>query len=158
MKKIGEELDSLVRATLPNLEAITEGESLMTRGPGTWSRKQILGHMIDSGLNNVHRFVRAQAVASFAFPGYEQQEWVDRGGYQDRSWASLVQFWGSLNFHIAQVIIRIPPSAAAVPCVIGTGDPVTLAFIIEDYVRHLRHHLDQVLDPEGSKGKAHVRW
>jgi len=157
MKQTGEELDSLVKATLPKLEAIAEAESLATRGPETWSRKQILGHLIDSGLNNVQRFIRAPQEARFVFPGYEQQLWVDRGGYQERSWASLVQLWGYLNFHIAQVIIRIPPDAADVPCVIGTDEAVTLAFVVEDYVRHLRHHLDQVLDPERSKGKSHVR-
>ena len=93
MKETGEELDRLVRATIPRLGTIVEAESLATRGPGTWSRRHILGHLIDSGVNNLHRFIRAQGGVELVFPGYAQQEWVDRGGYQDRSWASLVQFW-----------------------------------------------------------------
>ncbi len=28
---------------------------------------------------------------------------------------------------------------------IGASDPVTLGFLMEDYVRHLKHHLRQVL-------------
>jgi len=158
MKETGEELDRLVRATMPRLGTIVEAESLATRGPDTWSRKQILGHLIDSGLNNVHRFIRGQDGVQLVFPAYSQQEWVDRGGYQDRSWESLVQFWGYLNFHLAQVIIRIPPDKTATLCRIGESGPLTLGFIVEDYITHLRHHLDQILTQEESRGKAHAPW
>ncbi len=158
MKETGEELDRLVRATIPRLGAIVETESLETRGPGTWSRRQILGHLIDSGLNNLHRFVRAQQETELVFPGYDQQFWVDRSGYQDRSWASLVQLWGYLNFHLAQVIIRIPADKSDIPCIIGESKPLSLSFIVEDYVKHLRHHLDQIFDPDVSMGKAHLPW
>ena len=90
MKEMGEELDKLVSDTTPKLEAIAEAESLATRGPGTWSRRQILGHLIDSAMNNLHRFIRAQQTDELVFPGYEQQLWVNQNGYQDRSWESLV--------------------------------------------------------------------
>jgi len=158
VKTIGEELDTLVRATTPRLGAIIEAESLHTRAPGTWSRRQILGHLIDSAMNNLHRFIRAQQTDEFVFPGYEQQFWVDRNGYQDRTWVSLVQLWVHLNLHLAHVIVLIPAEKANAICLIGDGKPQTLGFIIEDYVRHLRHHLDQILDPDSSKGSVHARW
>ncbi len=46
------ELSSLIDQTVPALEAIGEAGSLKTRGPGTWSRKQTLGHAIDSVLTH----------------------------------------------------------------------------------------------------------
>ena len=149
------DLADLVHATTPNLQSITKAESNRTRGPGTWSRKQILGHLIDSALNNLHRFVRAQQVEELRFPDYDQPFWVDRGGYQEQSWASLVELWAGLNTHLANVISRIYPDRLDTPCVIGNSKPLSLEFLVRDYVKHLRHHLEQILEPEGSKGKTH---
>jgi hypothetical protein len=51
VKDVARDLSSVVRDTVPRLGAISEAESFKTRGPGTWSRKQILGHLIDSAVN-----------------------------------------------------------------------------------------------------------
>jgi hypothetical protein len=152
---VAEELSSLIDQTVPALEAIGEGGSLKTRGPGTWSRKQILGHVIDSALNNVHRFVRAQREDELAMPDYDQPAWVAAGGYQDRPWVDLVLLWAGLNAHLAHVISGIPPGRLETPCRIGESEPMTLEFLVRDYVRHLRHHVAQLLDPEASRGKTH---
>ena len=142
--------------TVPRLQAIGEQDSLRTRGPGTWSRKQILGHLVDSSLNNLHRFVRAPQVEAFSFPGYEQELWVAAGGYQDRPWDSLVQLWAVLNRQAAHVMARIPEDGLSTPCRIGDDQPVTLELIARDYPRHLRHHLLQIFDPEAAAGRTHV--
>ena len=42
VRDVAEELTALVGHTVPALETIGEAGSLKTRGPGTWSRKQIL--------------------------------------------------------------------------------------------------------------------
>jgi len=152
---VARELRALVRETTPTLRSIGEPASLTNRGPGTWSRRQVLGHVIDSALNNVHRFVRAQEGGDLRFPDYEQPRWVEAGGYQDRNWASLVSLWAELNDHLAEVIERVPPGRLQTACRIGDSRPMTLEFIVRDYVRHLRHHLDQILDPHGSGGKSH---
>jgi hypothetical protein len=152
---VAQELSSLLGETIPTLEAIPEEDSLRTRGPGTWSRKQILGHLIDSALNNVHRFVRAQQVTELKFPDYDQPGWVAAGGYQDRPWTDLVTLWAVLNVHLVHVMVRVPAAALETPCRIGDSQPLTLEFIVRDYVRHLRHHLQQIFDPEGSRGGTH---
>jgi len=152
---VAADLASIVRTTAPRLQSISETDSNSTRGSGTWSRKQILGHLIDSALNNLHRFVRAQQVDELKFPGYDQPFWVDQGGYQDRPWAALVGLWTGLNEHLSAVILRIHADRLQTPCIIGDSKPLALEFIVRDYVRHLRHHLEQILEPEGSKGKTH---
>ena len=35
-------------------------------------------------------------------------------------------------------------TALGVTCRIGDSAPVTLGFIVEDYVTHMRHHLQQI--------------
>ena len=49
--------------------------------PSGWNAKQVLGHMIDSSLNNHQRFVRAALEEKYEGPTYEQQGWVEMHGY-----------------------------------------------------------------------------
>jgi len=155
VKDVARDLSATVDDSVPGLTAFSEGDSYRTRGPGTWSRKQILGHLIDSALNNLQRFVRAQQGAELVFPDYDQSFWVAAGGYQDRPWAALVGLWAELNRHLAHVISRIPSDRLGTPCRIGESQSMTLDFIVRDYVKHLRHHLAQILDPEGAAWKTH---
>jgi len=112
---------------------------------GKWTRKEILGHLIDSASNNHHRFVRAQFEPGFAMPGYKQSEWVAANQYGDRPWSELVALWSSYNRHLLFLMERVPGNRLANLCKIGDGDPVTLEFLMTDYVDHLKHHLDQIL-------------
>ena len=112
--------------------------------PGTWSPKEVIGHLIDSAANNHQRFVRAQQGDALTLAGYEQDHWVAAQGYQDADWPHLVTLWTHLNLHLADVMARVPPAKYAVPCVIGDDTPVTLEFIVIDYLRHLRHHMAQI--------------
>ncbi len=110
----------------------------------TWSPKEVLGHLIDSAANNHQRFVRAQETDALRLPGYEQNHWVRSQGYIDAEWTHLVALWTHFNLHLADVIARIPSDRYGMPCTIGDSEPVTLEFVIVDYVRHLKHHMAQI--------------
>ncbi len=110
----------------------------------TWSPKEVLGHLIDSAANNHQRFVRAQQADALTLPGYEQNHWVASQGYQDADWPHLVTLWTHLNLHLADVMDRIPAAKYAVSCVIGDSQPVTLEFVVVDYLDHLEHHMAQI--------------
>src|SRR5215217_1620652 len=138
-----------VQDALPRLQAI-EDESTQPWAEGKWTRKQVLGHLIDSALNNYHRVIRGQAEGELRFPDYQQEHWVETGGYADRSWADLVQLWAHLNVQLAHAIVRVPQPALSRQCYIGQGKPVTLEFIVHDYPRHMQHHLAQILGSEGA--------
>ena len=112
--------------------------------PRTWSPKEVLGHLIDSAANNHQRFVRAQETDALSLPGYEQNHWVRSQGYNDADWPHLVALWTHLNLHLADVIARIPIDRYSVPCTIGESAPVTLEFVIVDYLNHLKHHMPQI--------------
>lgn len=113
--------------------------------PTKWSKKEVLGHLIDSASNNHQRFIRAQQVEELITPKYDQEFWVSSQGYGDAQWISLVTLWREYNLHLANVIERIPEEAAQHHLVIGDNAPATLEFVVEDYLSHLKQHLLQIL-------------
>ena len=133
----------LSQASSP-LSRIDEEPAARRPAPGRWSKKEILGHLIDSASNNHQRWVRAQLAPSIEFPGYEQDAWVRSQAYQTEPWADLVELWLALNRHLVHVIEEMPPESLDHKCIIAGRAPVTLASLIEDYASHVEHHLAQL--------------
>jgi len=121
-------------------------EVSLRRRPDGWSKKEILGHLIDSAANNHQRFVRASYHAAASFPTYDQNAWVRIQQYQASEWVGLVTLWSAFNRHLSDVIDRIPEEAKSSPCNVDKAEPVTLGFLVTDYLRHLQHHVSQILD------------
>jgi hypothetical protein len=144
LPSLADELTRVVDLAAVELRAIDEALAVSKPGPAVWSIKEIVGHLVDSAANNHQRFVRAQQAAEFSFPGYQQDAWVESQDYQGRPWHELVDFWRLYNRHVAHVIRLTPDSAADIPCRIGAAGPVTLRFLMEDYLAHLQHHLRQI--------------
>ncbi len=145
MNEIAGKLQDVINQASQQLSKITEQESERRPAPEKWSKKEILGHLIDSASNNHQRFVRAQETRSLSFPGYTQNFWVNSQAYQNESWKNLVGLWASFNTHLAHVISNIPEDRWNSMCDIGSNQPVTLKWLVEDYVRHAEHHLQQIL-------------
>jgi hypothetical protein len=139
------DLRSELAKTLPRLRALDESAATRDRGPKKWIRKEILGHLIDSVANNHQRFVRAAIAGELAFPEYAQDEWVALQGYRRRPWRDLVDLFEQLNRHVVHAMDAAPAERREAPCSIGGKAPVTLAWLMEDYVRHMRHHLSRIL-------------
>jgi hypothetical protein len=133
---------------LPNLRGLTEERASVPRGEGKWTPKEELGHLIDSAANNHLRFVGGATSAEFRGPSYAQEEWVRIHGYRDMPWEEIVAFWFQYNRLLVQLIAAIPAARLETPCTVGAGAPVTLGYLIEDYVIHMQHHIDLLLRRE----------
>jgi hypothetical protein len=138
------ELLTVVETTSESLRTMSDAEASRKNLPDSWSKKEILGHLLDSAVNNHHRFVRAQQVEQLIFPAYDQPHWVSSQGYQERPWMEMVDFWRLYNRHLAHVINLIPVEKLAVECVIGSDKSVTLGYLVEDYLVHMKQHLDEL--------------
>ena len=144
MKELSEKLVRTVQVAEGKLRKVSEAESSTPILKGGWSRKQVIGHLIDSASNNHQRFVRASLQGSLEFPGYDQDGCVRVQAVQDAPWPLLVALWKNYNLYLAHVIAHLPASQLEAQCRIGEDKPVTLKFLADDYLTHLLHHLGQI--------------
>ncbi|QJX46398.1 DinB family protein [Hymenobacter taeanensis] len=134
----------LLNSSLPNF---SEDELAYKPAPGQWSKKEILGHLIDSAANNHRRFVLSQLKPEpLRIIPYDQDQWVALFQYQYTPTTDLLQFWTLYNQQIARLLDQLPPAAAAHRCEFDNGYSVTLRWLAEDYVMHLEHHVQQILN------------
>lgn len=138
-------LATTVAQSYARLCTLSEEEALAPPVGMKWTRKDILGHLVDSASNNHQRFVRAQFQPEMSFPRYVQDQWVSAQGYSERPWAELVELWRLYNRHLCHVMARVPESALANVCAVSADEPSTLGDHMVDYVLHLEHHLGQIL-------------
>jgi hypothetical protein len=144
MKELSQKLRKVIDVAEPKLRKTNATESTKPVLAGGWSRKQVIGHLIDSASNNHQRFVRATLQESLDFPGYEQDGCVRVQAPQEADWELLVSLWAAYNRYLAHVIAHLPESKLGTACRIGSGEAVTLDFLAKDYLRHLVHHLRQI--------------
>jgi hypothetical protein len=111
---------------------------------GGWTRKQIVGHLLDSAANNRQRFVRAAIQGSFTGPDYAQEAWVSAHGYAGQSWETLLRWWKIEHEILSAAVDNIPEERLDAICTVGENAPVSLRFLIEDYLRHQRWHFTQL--------------
>jgi len=112
--------------------------------PNKWSKKEIIGHLIDSATNNHQRFVRGQ-FETIPEIAYNQNKWNEYGFYQQIDSKQTISFWTIYNKQLIEIIKRIPTENLKRQIKVGEN-LLTIEFLIADYVEHLEHHLKQLTD------------
>jgi hypothetical protein len=138
-------LECLCEIVPPLLHALHEPEVSAKPSPGKWSKKEILGHLIDSATHNHHRFVRAQFEAR-PFIVYDQDAWNRYSYYHQLEWSRLILFWEVYNSHLLSLIRHIPEVLLSRPVQTGNQSFPDIGGVIVDYVAHMEHHLRQITD------------
>ena len=113
--------------------------------PEKWSKKEILGHLIDSAQTNIRRIVIAQYEDNPTIL-YKQNEWVSISGYQHYADKDLIELWALINKHYCHILKNVPPGMVKRICT--TQAEHTLEWLAADYVIHLKHHMHVVLGLE----------
>jgi len=129
----------------PLLAAIGEPAFSLKPMPGKWSKKQIIGHLIDSAANNHQRFVRGQFERTPQI-FYDQNKWNEFGYYDKIDGQYIIALWSAYNKMLSELMRNIPEEKLQLGCLSRDNKVLTLEFLINDYVAHLEHHLRQVVN------------
>lgn len=124
---------------------MSELEISQRPAPQKWSKKEILGHLCDSAINNLDRFIKIQYEKQpFLLTPYDQVHWVKIQGYQELPFDEVMNLWVSLNKKIIYVLKNIPNEKLALQCGFENNQLITLQWLIQDYLDHMEHHLKQI--------------
>ena len=111
-----------------------------------WSKKEILGHLIDSGINNLQRFTEIQFEEKpYSIRKYNQDALVLTNDYQHSDLLELIGFWESINKRII-TIMQLQTIETLRYEIKLDGEYNNLKFLMTDYVEHLKHHINQIVN------------
>ena len=147
MQIIIQELRDLIQSYSEKINTISAPDFYAKPIPSKWSKIEVLGHLIDSAQNNLRRFVCGQYESTPPWIIYDQDFWVSANNYKKAKKESIVQLWKLLNERICDVLESMPASNYQKECNTGrdTEQLRTLQWLAEDYVKHMKHHLNQII-------------
>lgn len=146
----------IVLKAILNIRMLDNSDLSLKPSPTKWSKKETVGHLIDSAYNNHQRIIRAEKQGNLLFQGYDQDDWVAKNNYQHRDMDDLLNMWEMTNRHLAILIentgdrllnrkftqhnfheICMDPLPAQ--------EAATLSYLIRDYIFHMEHHLVRII-------------
>lgn len=111
-----------------------------------WSKKEIMGHLTDSAINNLQRFTEIQfSEKPYRVSKYNQDELVKANDYQHADTRQLLDFWIAINNRIQDIMDMQTDQTLVYEVILPDGTPADLKFLMQDYVGHLEHHLNQII-------------
>lgn len=138
-------LNVVLEVVPPLLQKINEEEFSRKTSLEKWSKKEVLGHLLDSATNNHQRFVRCQ-YENYIITPYEQNQLVRVNHYQALDTTHIINFWTIYNKHLLEIIRYMPSSNLDIVMQKIDGSKITLMKLVEEYVEHLEHHLQQIVE------------
>ena len=141
------ELTKLIHDYSLKISAIPEQEFSAKKHLNKWSKKEVLGHLIDSGQNNLRRFICGQYEAIPPKIVYDQDHWVNANAYQQTDSKEIIIMWELINNRIAAVLEKMPRASYEKECDTGKNSVSlqSLEWLAKDYVKHLKNHLNQII-------------
>jgi DinB superfamily len=148
-------LREILLHALASLERMDETEASRKPDDSAWSPKEILGHLVDSAQHNHGRLVQLSLEDGTEFPGDDQNAWVNLQRWNERPWLEILTLWHAYNLHLVWLIEKLPDASLEHRgTVFLSRKTVDLRWIIEHYVTHLEHHLNQIDERTKEAGHA----
>ncbi len=143
---VQEAITGLAEGWSPRLADLPEAVIRERRNRQNRTIRQILGHLVDSAVNNHHRIVRLQYHENLEFPDYRQDNdrWIAIQNYQEEPWDRLVSFWRLYNLHLVHIIGNVDEACLTHTWHDFEGTRETLQTLIEGYLWHLKLHLSEI--------------
>ena len=147
MKTIVIELNEVVSDFAEKCNRFSEIEFGAKPLPNKWSKKEVLGHLIDSAQNNLRRFICGQYESTPSKIVYEQDSWVNANNYQSESKDNLIKLWVLINQRIGAILLAMPKDSYSKVSDTGRDQANlrSLEWLAADYNKHMKHHLNQII-------------
>lgn len=153
---IQDTLTSIIERTASQLTGVSDAELSHKDRPDKWSKKEILGHLIDSAINNHRRFKQFLHQEHLVFDGYNQDNEVVMNDYQNRPLQEIIALWSGMNQQIIQILKAIPDERFTKRYTqhnyhrigfkrVPETEASSIQYLIQDYLGHMEHHLAQML-------------
>ncbi|WP_264537667.1 DinB family protein [Flavobacterium sp. N1736] len=122
-----------------------KSEILEAKIPGKWSKKEIIGHLVDSAIHNLVRFTEINYLEKpYRHRPYNQIDLVNLNQYQTMDIIDLTQLWFSINSQIIRVMKSVDEKVLDYKIILSDESVIDLRFLMTDYVEHLEHHINQL--------------
>ena len=146
MKNTIEELSQIISEFTVKFEAIPDNQFSDKPNSAKWSKKEVLGHLIDSSHSNLRRFICGQYENNPKIT-YDQNFWVAASNYNEWQKETIIQLWKLLNEQICRVWLSMPENSLKRNCDTGKSETQlhSIEWLAEDYVKHLKHHINQII-------------
>lgn len=143
MKQVTAELREIVNIWVEKISALPDDAFSAKPDPEKWSKKEVLGHLVDSGENNLRRFICGQYEETPPKITYQQDFWVIANHYQQMKKQDVIGLWRLVNMQICAVLDNMPKENYGRQC--DTGTLHSLEWLASDYIKHMKHHLNQII-------------
>lgn len=148
-QQICEELSALISLWEVKLAGLTDPVVSERFNSQNRSIRQIVGHMVDSATNNIHRVVHLHYQDSpVIYPDYanlgNNDRWIEIQNYQQENWTELILLWAAINRHMVHLIRQIDESRLNHVWISALKERITLMEMILDYPRHFNLHLNEI--------------
>jgi hypothetical protein len=147
MRAIVDDLNLTIAGFSEKMRQLPENEWRDKPRPEKWSRIEVIGHLIDSAHSNLRRFIVGQYSDTPPHIIYDQDFWVRSNAYQQAPIDTVLTLWILMNHRIATVLSQMEEKNYDKSCDTGRGekDLHTLLWLAADYVKHMKHHLNQII-------------
>ena len=94
---------------------------------------------------NLQRFIRCTYEENFRLI-YDQEAWVAVQHYQESDIDDIIDLWTLINKQIVKVLTNYPLNSLGALCDNSKLEPnlQSVAWLANDYLGHLRHHINQI--------------
>ena len=143
-----------IRQGLENWESkliqLSEDTIMNKRNNQNRTIKQILGHMVDSASNNIHRMVHLQYQdCPMKFPNYatngNNDRWIAIQNYQNENWQDIIQLWKYSHLHWIYVVKNVNQDKLVNEWISESEyGNIQLKDMITDFLRQFRLHLSEI--------------
>jgi hypothetical protein len=140
-------LNQIIEQALEGFKQFSSQDWEYRKSPEKWSRKQILGHLVDSAIKNLQRFTEIEfSQTPYQLIGYPQDKLVAVNNYHREPTKIIIDMWSAINMHISYIMSQQSTESLALEVDTPDAENADLEWLMRDYIEHLNHHLDQILN------------